>query len=85
MALIQPSVPAGAMVELIRTTDPVLLSWLEMTFRERGIKAIVFDAYTSTVYGGALDAVPRRVMVAADHLDRAQAALAEVEAIAGDG
>lgn len=72
--------PAGAMVELIRTTDPVLLSWLEMTFRQRGIKFVVFDAYTSTVYGGALDAIPRRVVVCEEDLPAALSALAEAEA-----
>jgi Protein of unknown function (DUF2007). len=83
MAPIPPCEPAGAMVEVLRTTDPVLLSWLEMTFRERRIKAAVFDAYTSTVYGGALAAVPRRVMVAERDLARAEAILAEAEAMAG--
>jgi hypothetical protein len=85
MAPIFPREPAGAMIELIRTTDPVLLSWLEMIFHERGIKAVIFDAYTSTVYGGALDAVSRRVMVAEEDVVRARAALAEAEAIGGNG
>lgn len=85
MAPIPPREPAGAMVELIRTTDPVLLSWLQMTLREYGIEAIIFDAYTSAVYGGALDSVARRVMVAEDDLNRARAILAAAEASGSDG
>ena len=72
------------MVELIRTADPVLLSWLDMIFRERGIKIVVFDEHTSTVYGGALAMVPRRIMVDEDDLPAARRILAEAGRLAGD-
>jgi hypothetical protein len=55
------------MIELLRSDDPVLISWLEMRLNQLGIKAHVLDAYTASVYGGALGAVQRRVMI--DHAD----------------
>lgn len=72
------------MVELIRTADPVLLSWLEMIFRQRGIKIAVFDSHASTLYGGALAAVGRRVMVDRADWARAQAVLADLRAEGAD-
>lgn len=51
------------MVELLRTDDPVLLGWLRNRLGEAGIKIHVFDSHTSSLYGGALDAVAARVMV----------------------
>lgn len=51
------------MVELLRTDDPVLLGWLRNRLSEEGIEIHVFDAHTSSLYGGALDAVAARVMV----------------------
>lgn len=75
------STPIGAMVELIRTTNPVFLSWIEMILRERGIKFVVFDLHTSIAYGGALDAVPRRIMVHEDDVSMARRVLQE----AGEG
>ena len=72
------------MIELIRTADPVLVSWLDMIFRQRGIKMVVFDEHTSTVYGGALALVPRRIMVGEDDLPAAQRILRQAESLAGD-
>jgi hypothetical protein len=65
------------MVELIRTDNPVFLSWLRLVLAEAGIIAAVFDDHTSAAYGGALAAVPCRVMVAEDDLARARRVLAE--------
>lgn len=75
------------MIELIRTDNSVLISWLEMRLSEAGIKPFVLDAYTSSVYGGALAAVPRRVMVEEGDLERARRILAEAppDAPADDG
>ena len=60
------------MIELIRSEDPVFVSWLEMRLRERGIKAHVLDTYTASAYGGALGAIQRRVMVDDADLPRAR-------------
>jgi hypothetical protein len=43
------------MVELLRTGDVVMLGWLRNRLREAGIETHVFDAHTSSLYGGALD------------------------------
>ncbi len=65
------------MVELIRTEDPVLLSWLEARLAAEGIAAVVFDVHTSSAFPGVLDAVFRRVMVDDAELHRARSILAE--------
>lgn len=65
------------MIELIRSEDPVLISWLEMRLRELGITIHVLDAYTASAYAGALGAVQRRVMVDEADLIRAKRLLAE--------
>ncbi|MDA0676222.1 MAG: DUF2007 domain-containing protein, partial [Proteobacteria bacterium] len=52
------------MVELLRTNDPVLLSWLEATLAAHGIGCVVLDAHTSVVEG-SIGAIQRRLMVEA--------------------
>ncbi|CAO3402304.1 DUF2007 domain-containing protein [Azospirillum melinis] len=58
------------MTELLRTTDPVRLSWLVALLADAGIEAIVLDSYTS-ILEGSIGAIPRRLMVDTD--DAAQA------------
>lgn len=70
------------MIELLRTQDPVLLGWLQSRLAEAGIPFEIFDAHTSTLYGGALDAVTRRVMVDERDAARAQFILAEADRLA---
>jgi hypothetical protein len=72
------------MIELVRTGDPVLLSWLDMIFRQHGIKMVVFDEHTSTVYGGALALIARRIMVDESDLAAARQILQQAESLAGD-
>jgi hypothetical protein len=69
------------MIELIRTRDPVLVSWLEMRLAAGGIKAFVLDDFTCSVYGGALDAVGRRIMVDEADLARSRQILAEADIV----
>ncbi len=70
------------MVELIRTNDPVLLSWLTAALRGEDIEAVVLDAHTS-VMEGSISAIPRRVMVRDRDLQRAKWVLAEADRIGG--
>jgi hypothetical protein len=64
------------MKELLRTNDPVRLSYLQALLASAGIEVVVLDSYTSVIEGSA-NAIPRRLMVAdADHA-RARALLAE--------
>ena len=73
------------MIELTRTADPVLLTWLQERLAEDGIECIVFDGHTSSLYGGALDAIGRRVMVLEDDIERARLILAEAQRLANGG
>ncbi|MDP6787743.1 MAG: DUF2007 domain-containing protein [Rhodospirillales bacterium] len=68
------------MVELTRTNDPVLLSWLVAALAEVRIEAVVLDAHTS-VMEGSISAIPRRLMVDDPDLARARRILAEAEAL----
>ena len=70
------------MVELIRTNDPVLLSWLTAALRGEDIEAVVLDTHTS-VMEGSISAIPRRIMVRDRDLRRAKWVLAEADRIGG--
>ncbi len=65
------------MIELIRTDNPIFLSWLRTRLGEAGIESFLFDGHTSTVFGGTLDTVGQRLMVAEEDRDRASDILAE--------
>lgn len=69
------------MIELVRTDDPVLVTWLQSRFAEAGIAACVFDAHTASAYGGALGLVGRRIMVAESDIVRARMILVEAREI----
>ena len=64
------------MKELVRTNDPVLLSWLVALLRGEGIEAHIFDTHTSILEGSA-GAIPRRLMVADEDEAAARQALEE--------
>ena len=53
------------MIELIRTNDPVLISFVESLMRDAGIGCFVADQNMSIVEG-SLGILPRRVMVEKD-------------------
>ncbi len=69
------------MVELTRTNDPVLISWLRATLAGEGIEAIVLDTHMSVMEGSAA-AIPCRVMVDDGDLVRAQEILVLADDIA---
>ncbi len=71
--------PWPTMIELTRTDDMVFVSWLESRLADVGIRAYVFDAYTSSVYGTALGAIQRRILVDDADLPRARRVMQEVE------
>jgi hypothetical protein len=60
------------MREILRTNDPVLLSFVEALLADAGIAYGVLDAHTASVEGSIL-AIPRRVVVDADDAAQAQA------------
>ncbi|MDP2620351.1 MAG: DUF2007 domain-containing protein [Hyphomicrobiales bacterium] len=59
------------MRELIRTNDPVLLSFVEDLLREAGIEPMVLDRNMS-VMEGSIGILPRRVLVADEAWSRAR-------------
>ncbi len=61
------------MRELLRTRDPVYLSWVRARLSEIGIEPLVIDASVN-VLGGIL---PRQVMVSDQDLERAREAIAD--------
>ena len=60
------------MIELLRTNNQVLISWLRALMAENGIEIIVLDTHTSVLEGSAI-AIPRRIMVDDDDYERAKA------------
>ena len=59
------------MRELIRSNDPVFLSWIVAMLAGEGIEAIVLDGHTS-VLEGSIGPIPRRVMVVTEDFDRSR-------------
>ncbi len=58
------------MRELVRSNDPVRLSWLEALLRDQGIEAIILDTHTAILEGSA-GAILRRLMVLDEDYDAA--------------
>jgi hypothetical protein len=65
------------MVEILKTNDLVLLSYVQHVLAEAGVKALVFDGFVSAVEG-SIGAFPRRVMVADEDAEAARSALGNV-------
>ena len=63
------------MKELLRTNDPVRLSFLEALLKDSGIESLVLDHHTSLVEG-SIGAIPRRLMVRDHDYHRARSVLA---------
>ena len=59
------------MVELLRSNDPVRLSWVTALLADANIDVVVFDTHTS-ILEGSIGALPRRLMVLDDDLSRAR-------------
>jgi hypothetical protein len=64
------------MIELLRTNDPVLVSWVVAFLKDQGVAAIVLDQHMS-VLEGSINALSRRVMVADDDETQARRLMAE--------
>lgn len=59
------------MIELVRTNDPVVISYIEALLRDAGIAHFVADQNMS-ILEGSLGVLPRRVMVTEDDADQAR-------------
>ena len=63
------------MIEIMRTNDLVLISFVEATLGGAGMRYFVADGYTSAMEG-SLGFLPRRILVDADRVDQARRLLA---------
>ncbi len=59
------------MVELLRSNDPVKLSWVAALLADANIDVVVFDTHTSIIVV-SIGALPRRLMVLDEDLMRAR-------------
>jgi len=64
------------MRELLRSNDPVLLSWARSVLADHGIRSFIFDRHASIIEG-SIGAIQQRVMVADAEWEWARDALAE--------
>ncbi|PRH87466.1 hypothetical protein C5L14_12695 [Labrys okinawensis] len=64
------------MEEIVRTNDPVLISYIEALLTEAGVVHLVLDTHMS-VLEGSLGMIPRRILVDADQSALARRRLTE--------
>jgi hypothetical protein len=69
-----------AVKEVLRTTDPVFLSYLLSILEGEDIEAIVLDTHMSAAFTGGVEALPQRVMVRDTDFGRARRLIAETQA-----
>lgn len=70
------------MIELLRSNDPVLISFVDALLRDAGLSFFVADENMSIIEG-SLGILPRRVMVSEEEADTARALLRDA-GIAGE-
>jgi hypothetical protein len=66
----------AAMIEIVRTNDPVLISFVEALMRDAGIDFMVADQNMS-ILEGSIGVLPRRVLVAEDEAAQARRILVD--------
>jgi len=59
------------MIEIVRTNDPVLISFVEALMRDAGINFLVADQNMS-ILEGSIGIIPRRVLVVDDEAAQAR-------------
>lgn len=59
------------MEELLRSNDPVTLSFVESLMRDADIAVFVADQHMS-ILEGSIGAIPRRILVDSDCIDQAR-------------
>jgi hypothetical protein len=64
------------MREILRTNDPVLISYAQSLLKDVGIDSVVFDGHTS-ILEGSIGAIPRRIMVIDEDAERARSILTD--------
>ena len=64
------------MIELLRTNDAVIISFVESLMRDAGIGCMVADRNMS-VLDGSLGILPRRILIERDRLEEARRILTD--------
>jgi hypothetical protein len=64
------------MREIIRSNDPVLLSFAQVLLRDAGLESVLADVNMS-VLEGSIGVLPRRLLVASDDWLRAERVLVQ--------
>ena len=64
------------MIELIRTNDPVVISFVESLMRDAGIGCLVADQNMS-ILDGSIGILPRRILVTEDEAAEARKILVD--------
>jgi hypothetical protein len=77
LAFDRPIEQAQPMVEVLKTSDVVRLSYLRAVLKDGGIETAVFDAGANALWGGA--AFTSRLMVEEDDLAQAKRLIAAAE------
>jgi hypothetical protein len=66
------------MREIIRSNDPVLLSFAQVLLRDAGLESVLADVNMS-VLEGSIGVLPRRLLVASDDWLRAERVLVQAD------
>jgi hypothetical protein len=64
------------MREILRTNNPVVLTFVEVLLRDAGLNPVVTDVHMS-VAEGSIGILPRRILVKTEHWARARQVLDE--------
>ncbi len=64
------------MIELIRTNDAVIISFVEALLRDAGIHFLLADQNMS-VLDGSIGVLPRRILISEDDAEEARTVLAD--------
>ena len=60
------------MKDVLKTADPVKLSFARAVLRDAGIESFVLDEGMASMYGGGIEFVKKRLSVIDEDADRAQ-------------
>jgi putative signal transducing protein len=67
------------MIEIVRTNNPVLISFIEATLKEADLFVAVLDSNAS-ILDGSIGMLPRRVMISDEDADAVRKVLMDTEA-----
>lgn len=70
--------------EILRSTDPVLISCAQALLKAEGIEAVLFDQHSSAIEG-SIGAIPRRLMTLREDAAAARQLLREAGLLDGGG